>query len=555
MAIRRQKIDRKANLVTDGARIVDMPPDWAFSIDCPHHGRVSFDFTSFRSGGREALAAQMRDAVWSMRHEVGGRTLKNYWRYIGYFWQFLQSVEMGREPVTRLDQIDRQLIDDYLVWLEHRVVPTGKKKGQRWSVGTKKKARDVLKAVLINRQKRVPDAVSPNLSFPRNPFPNSNRMSVKRESYSVAEQKRILDALNTDLRTIHEGKGDALPDSQVLVVHLLLLGLSTGRNLQSLLELRRDSLQEHPLSDRELLVTHKRRGWTTHAMSIRKPASPKDQSTLHTIPASVGDHFRFLCDFTAPLSLIAPAEVKQFAFLRMRVRGSNKGQVWRMDHTDAGNMIETFVRRHSLVDDNGQVLALNIARTRPTFATELYRRTRDIRRVQQALGHATAETTARHYVEQPLEAERDHALVLDGMVCQFTRLEVEGKVLIAADGKIPAQDMKDLLAGGYNTGVARCRNPFRGKEGQESVCKKFFACFKCPSMCVFEDDLWRLFSFYYRLLAERTKINPAHWLKTFGPIIRRIDVDIASQFPSQKVAEARQKAQQNPHPTWRGPLL
>jgi hypothetical protein len=71
-------------------------------------------------------------------------------------------------------------------------------------------------------------------------------------------------------------------------------------------------------------------------------------------------------------------------------------------------------------------------------------------------------------------------------------------------------------------------------------------------MVVFEDDLWRLFSFYYRLISERPKINTAHWLKTYAPIIRRIDTDIAPQFPEDRVSEARARAQQCPHPTWRG---
>ena len=138
------------------------------------------------------------------------------------------------------------------------------------------------------------------------------------------------------------------------------------------------------------------------------------------------------------------------------------------------------------------------------------------------------------------------------MVSQFTRMEVDGKVLLAADGQIPLQDVPDLLSSGYSTGIARCRNPFRENGG---VCKKFFPCFSCPSMIVFEDDLWRLFSFYYRLLYERVKLSPPQWLKTYGPIIRRIDVDIAPQFPVEKVEAARCRAQLDPHPTWRGPLL
>ncbi len=74
-------------------------------------------------------------------------------------------------------------------------------------------------------------------------------------------------------------------------------------------------------------------------------------------------------------------------------------------------------------------------------------------------------------------------------------------------------------------------------------------------MCVFEDDLWRLFSFYYRLIAERSNINAAHWLKTYSPIIRRIDADIAPLFSANKVEEARARARSTPHPTWKGPLL
>ena len=285
---------------------------------------------------------------------------------------------------------------------------------------------------------------------------------------------------------------------------------------------------------------------------MRKEAARNDQQLLQSIPASVGEHFRFLCEFTAPLTAEAVAEDREFVMLWRVSVGARKGQVVRLDASKVAHAVSVFALCHGLTDDQGRPLALNVARTRPTFATELYRRTRDIRRVQQALGHARAETTARHYADTPLEAERDHAIVLDGMVGQFTRMEIDGKVLLAADGKVPLQDVKDLLSGGFNTGIARCRNPFRESE---SVCKKFFACFKCPNMCVFEDDLWRLFSFYYRLLAERIKINPAHWLKTYGPIIHRIDVDIASHFPADKVTAARFRAQQDPHPTWKEPPL
>lgn len=551
MAIRRQKLDRNANLTLDSGRVVDMPPAWTFTIDCPHHGKIEFDFDRLRKFGRDDLAGQMRDAVWSLRHELSGKTLYSYEFHLRYFWRFLDELHTAGVPITRLDQIDRTLVDRYLAWLELQVVTTGRTKGQVLSLGAKKSAFAVLKALLTNRQKRTP-AANPELGFPRNPFPNAGRLIPKRKPYSAAEQGRVLDALNKDLHTIHEGEGNPLNYRQVLTVHLLVLGLTTGRNLQPLLELRRDSLQEHPLPDRELLVTTKRRGWSSHATSLRKAAAqPEDQRSLLAIPATVGDHFRFLCDFTAPLVDDATANVREFAFLYRLSKNRRKGQVVRVSDQIAKSAVIAFTRRHALLDDQGQRLMLNMARLRPTYATELYRRTGDIRCVQQALGHASAETTARHYVEGPPEAERDHTIVLDAMVSQYTRMEIDGKVLLAADGQVPLQDVQDLLSGGYNTGIAHCRNPFRENE---SVCKKFFACFRCQNMVVFEDDLWRLFSFYYRLLSERAKLSPPQWLKTYGPIIRRIDMDIASQFPADTVESARHRAQQDPHPAWKGPL-
>jgi integrase len=556
MAIRRQKLDRKANLTLNPTgRIVDMPPGWAFTVNCPHHGKIYLDFNPYRMNGRDDLAGHMRDAFWSLRHEVVGATLKSYDNSgLRRFWNFLNELHIAGELVTRLDQIDRYLLDRYLAWLELQVVKSNSKnKGQPLSINAKRSNFKQIKALLTNRQKRASAAVSPELSFPRNPFPNSNQLAQKRRSYSPAEQERIVEALNKDLRHIHEGEGEPLSPLQVLAVHLLLLALVTGRNLQPLLELRRDSLREHPLEDRELLITTKRRGWSTHATSIRKVAvASANTITLNSIPASIGDHIRFLCNFTAPLVEDVADDVREFVFLWRVTNLKRKGKVVQLNAYNANDAVNAIAKRHALYDDYNQPLALNVARMRPTFATELYRRTRDIRSVQQALGHAKAETTARYYADTPLEAERDHSIVLDGMVNQFSRTMVDGKVLLAADGKIPLLNVINLLSGGYNTGIARCRNPFREND---SVCKKFFSCFSCPSMIVFEDDLWRLFSFYYRLLSERVKINPGHWMKTYGPIIRRIDAEIATQFPADKVEAAKLKAQQDPHPTWKGPLL
>ncbi len=550
MGIRRPRLDRTVEGITQNIGVFEQAPSWSFIIHCPHEGDLQFDFNIYRRHGREELASQMRDAFWSMRHTRTGRTLLSYRTHgLDYFWDFLDLQEQLGERITHLAQIDRSLIDRFLRWLDLRLATRGPTRGRPLSPIAKRTCFMHIKALLTNRLSLARSSVSPELTFPRNPYPNINKQTPSRQSYSHSEHKAIITALNSDLRTIHETTDEPLSDLQVLVVHIMVLALATGFNLQPLIELRRDSMSGHPITDRQVISATKRRAQSIQQASVRGQAiSDKVGNRVSTIPASVADHFAFICEFTAPLLSGAAERDRALVFLWQVPKFKNKGRIERLNTTRLSNALRDFRQRHDLRDDRGQPLRLSIARLRPTMATDLYRRTGDIRHVQRALGHASPQTTAQRYAQVPLEAERNHALVLDHMVSSFSRIEIDGKALIAADGAVPDGTVRDLLSGGYNTGIARCRNPFR--EG-DSVCHKYFTCFRCPNFCVFEDDLWRLFSFYERLLSERIKLNRTHWMKTYGPIVRRIDAEIAPLFPADKVEEARRRAREAPHPAWR----
>jgi len=557
MAIKRRKLDRVvSDLGRKDGRLVHLSPDWKFTIDCRYHGKLKFDFTPLRAGDKDDIAAHWRDAVWNLRHSRTGTTLQSYRRLAAAFFRFLAECEESGFAVTRLQDIDRHLVESYIGWMGQQTVNRGKHVGHRWSIATQIAHYAALKAVLKNRRRWVPEAVNPLLEFPRNPFPNSRRLITKRTPYSESESKRILAALNRDLRSIHEGKGRTLTSLQVLVVHLLALALATGRNQQALIELHRDCLSPHPIPGREFLTTEKRRGYSIHVSSFQNPEEVSHDAAAEpqpvTIPTSIGNHIRWLAEHTLPLVEAAKPEHQQRIFLRVQMQGDARTEVMPLTPNAVSMGLISFVARHSLLDDAGAALALNIARLRPTFGNAIYVRSGgDLRAVQKALNHRDIRTTGDHYLDIPPNGERNHALVVEGMV-GWAKKEVRGKVIIAADGRIPLANVKDLLSGGYNTGVARCRNPFRE---EDSVCSKFFTCFRCQNMVVFEDDLWRLFSFYYRLLDERVKVAPHHWLKTYGPIINRIDKDIAPQFPAHVVAAARERARHEPHPTWKSPLL
>jgi len=557
MAVHRKRIDRSVDLkVNEHNRVVDLPPAWKFDYRCPQsNDDYSFDFEQYRINGRDVLAEQMRDAVWSLRHESTGTQLKSLEETgIRKFWKFLEALEVAGTAITRLEQIDRPIINQYLTWLDQQIVSKGKNKGNPQAFSTKKTTYSKLKTVLVNRQKRVPEAVSSELSFPENPFPNCNKKTPKRKSYSLTEQERILAALKADL-AIFKRDPQAFQARDVLSIHAAIIAFLTGVNVTPLLEARRDALKPF-LPDRELLVLFKRRGWSTHAISLRKEALDLEKE-IAICPNDVGGYFRQLCAYTEQFQDDAEDSESVFVYriTDNRGKGTRYGEVVRMSSSLLYAALGALVRRHNLLDDQGHPLKLNLARIRPTFASTLFRRTRDIRKVQMALGKSDPNATAQQYVDGSTpESVRDHAFVGRAMIDWATDKKCEQAEKLASDGEIPLKDAKELLKGGYNTGIARCKNPFR-ENGE--TCGKFLHCFKCRSMVVFEDDLYRLFSFYYRLLSERVKIAAHQWMKTYGWVIKQIDNDIAPQFDEAIIQEAKRKAKENPHPAWAtgAPLL
>ena len=543
--IGRKRVSRKLGKPVEAGRVIDFPPGWTFTIECPHHGPIDFDFTPFRTNGRDQLAAELRDAVWSMRHEVVGNTLDSFVSVgIARFWVFLDS-DPGAAHVKCLADIDEQVIRQFLAWMELQIATKGKNKGRAWTQSFKKLIFDRMKSLLVNRQKRTPLAVSPALLFPKNPFPQTNSRSEPREPYTDSEFGRIVAAVNQDLKLLDLESMEVLPALQVLTVHVVALALATGRNAQSLLDLRCDSLRAHPLRDREILVTNKRRGYSTHATTYR--ADGGDNVATSTVPTTVGGYVRALSDFTAPLIADAREADRGFILLYRMERMTRKGQVIRLNVRKFNQAAKVFCSRHALRDDRGRPLQLYLSRLRPTFGTKLYERTRDVRKVQMALGHSDPKITARRYITLPADAERNHVFVGQAMVGWATSTDDKEAVRLAADKQMPLADARKLLQGGYNTLIARCRNPFRSDDG---VCAKYLPCFTCPQMVVFEDDLWRLYSFYYKLIFERVKMNPNDWVNTYGPVIKVIDDEVAPQFDAHAVMAAKQRAQDQPHPAW-----
>ena len=69
-------------------------------------------------------------------------------------------------------------------------------------------------------------------------------------------------------------------------------------------------------------------------------------------------------------------------------------------------------------------------------------------------------------------------------------------------------------------------------------------------MVITGEDLWRLFSFYWLLINERSLIPSKQWASLYSTVIDIIDNSISKNFPSKIVERERARAKTYPHPFW-----
>lgn len=120
--------------------------------------------------------------------------------------------------------------------------------------------------------------------------------------------------------------------------------------------------------------------------------------------------------------------------------------------------------------------------------------------------------------------------------------------------------LTNTLGASERTPVGRCSDVEHGDyapKKQGLVCTNFLSCLRCRNYVVTGDDLYRLFSFYWRVLAERSRMRPQQWKRQLGHIVRLIDRDVIDVglakgvFQRTMVDAERSRAKTDPHPFWR----
>ena len=426
----------------------------------------------------------------------------------------LWAAALGRE--LRLTDIDDKMIQAFITHLRDSGV---EKNSQKVAYD---KAKSVLKK--MGHLKWFDDSGI----YPRNPYPNSNHNHKGQKALSSTERQRVVQALKSDLNTIFNHT-DALTSVE-LTVCMLAIAVRSGMNPTPLIELPVDCLHPHPIkADRKLLVSYKRRGNGTHVQALRYS---KDIELMKTVMPDVADIIEMV---TARNQCYREAAKDYRSDLFVYDSHKTSG-VTRISKSILTHNISNWVKRHDLTDDDGKPLRLNVMRLRKTFENRIWTLSGQDPWVTAKLGGHSVKVSNDHYLEAPIEAEKNFRFM--------------GQV--RTDELLQSAKVKAMPA--ENTPVSKCRDVYEGQFAPKTngePCANFLACIRCHHFVVTEDDLYRLFSFYWLLIYERDHIGARKWSRHFGHIIRMIDRDIVPQFNAETVSRIKAEAKCNPHPFWR----
>ncbi|MGU9849546.1 hypothetical protein ACU680_01920 [Pseudomonas koreensis] len=440
----------------------------------------------------------------------------------------LQAMALERE--LTLTDLNRGLIDGFLGHLAGQALSSPSQKSNY------SRAKSVLHALGRRGIFRLVTS-GDNATFPRNPFPNVNRKSKGETPLSKRERQQFATALRQAIKPIFIS--DTPPTSDLLAYSLLVVALHTGRNATPLLEMGRNCLRPHPKDDTVFLTLWKRRGYNTNKVAIR--AESKTERVLEAMPSvrvNVERLIRRVMTLTEPLDSEAPDDLKGRVWL-YRKRAKSTSQITSLSQSMLETGTASLVAEYGLKDTDGKPLRINIARLRKTFANRIFDLSDgDLATTAYALGN-TPRVADQNYLAPSEDARRNWRFMGELLV---------EELLTATIGAT----YKEIPSG-------RCADPVNGQfapKREGATCMNFINCVRCKHYAVTAEDLYKLFSFYFRVLAERSRMDKRRWARELAHIPRLIDDYIIAEglrrgtFKPAAVEAAKQRARAQPHPFW-----
>jgi len=459
-------------------------------------------------------------------------TIVNYYRNgLTKFLDFLLVQKKLSNHDLELSDINRSLIDGFIAHLASKTVSKSYQRGIYVS----------LKGVLIALGQRGIITLIPagdEATFPPNPFPHHNRKVRGETALPKAQRQAFTSAVKHAVLPIWDA--DEPLTCELLCYALLITALHTGCNTTALFEMDRDCFRSHPKENTKFLVLWKRRGHNTNKVALRgNPEDKKAMESTPTVRANIEQLILHVIARTEELISDAPEHLKARVWIYRMRGGKDFGEISTPTGYTMMRACQKLVAEYNLTDVDGQPLRINISRLRKTFGNRIYELTGgDLATTAIALGN-TPQVAGRNYLAPSEDSKRNWLFM--------------GKLLV-----------EELLSGSIgatykSTPSGRCSDPINGQYAPKTagaICINFVNCIRCRHYAVTADDLYKLYSFYFRIFAERAHMDKRRWAKEYAHIPRLIDNHIIAEglkrgiFKKGQVESARDRARLEPHPFW-----
>lgn len=363
-------------------------------------------------------------------------------------------------------------------------------------------------------------------TFPRNPYPNSNRRAKGAKPFSEHEKRQVVVALKQALKGIYAQARTEPLTSHELTICVLAIAMQTGINTSPMLEMTTDSLSDHPLKkNRKLLTVFKRRGNATQLHNLRKS---EELALVQGVKLDVAYMIERITALNKPFRDSLNSD---HLLLYSSSSSSNSGQITSLTAEVMSDGIKTFAKHYALKDEDGKAIPINLSRIRKTFINGIFELSGENILVAASAAKHKGTESIDHYLEAPEQAKRNLGLMGEIRVKELT-----------SDIKV--------------TPTAHCKDPINGDKAPKTgkTCADFLACFRCKSCVITGDDLYRLYSLYWAIVRNRDTFGRKDWKRHLRNVLSIIDTEVEPAFIAQGMLShlqaERERARQNPHPYW-----
>jgi len=330
-----------------------------------------------------------------------------------------------------------------------------------------------------------------------------------------------------------------------IVPFLVLLALETGLEIECCKELMVDCLQNASNGTVEITYLKRRaRGAEHKRLRVRDGG-----------PTTPGGLIRRLIEVTARARKHRPSQCL-WVYCGAGAFAAGIGH--------PQELVDSWTRRHDIIDDDGRPLRLLLSRLRKTHKALWYLKTEG-HMARFAVGH-TPEVAARHYADVPALRSLHEATVADAF--REAVNSARAPIVLTAEQEAawrtgPTQvsaipqgcDPIALLDGEQDVWLAGCAGFYASPHGSAGdPCPiPFWGCLECSNAVITTRKLPAILSFLDFIEDQRRALHAGDWAVKFGRAHARITADVLPAFGPAIVAEARRSLAAEPAPIYLPP--